>query len=60
MIEMISPAGFEQFFRAVIDLAEAGDADPERGAALAAEYGLEFVETPWLADVVRRFGLDAG
>ena len=59
MIEVISPAGFELFFRAVADMVEAGDPDPERGAALAAEYGLEFVDTPWLADVVRRFGLDA-
>jgi quercetin dioxygenase-like cupin family protein len=59
MIEVISPAGFELFFRAVVDLLESGDADPERGAALAAEHGLEFVDTPWLADVVRRFGLNA-
>ncbi len=59
MIEVISPAGFELFFRAVVDLLESGDADPERGAALAAEHGLEFVDTPWLADVIRRFGLNA-
>ncbi|WP_433796884.1 cupin domain-containing protein [Actinoplanes sp. CA-252034] len=60
MIEVISPAGFELFFRAVVDMVESGDADPERGAALAAEHGLSFVDRPWLADVVRRFGLDAG
>jgi quercetin dioxygenase-like cupin family protein len=59
MIEVISPAGFELFFRAVVDMLEAGDADPERGAALAAEHGLQFVDTPWLADVIRRFGLNA-
>jgi len=58
MIEVISPAGFELFFRAVADMIEAGDPDPERGAALAAEHGLTFVDPPWLADVVRRFGLD--
>ncbi|MEV6304498.1 cupin domain-containing protein [Actinoplanes sp. NPDC051861] len=58
MIEVISPAGFELFFRAVADMIEAGDPDPERGAALAAEHGLSFVDTPWLADVVRRFGLN--
>ncbi|BAL88349.1 hypothetical protein AMIS_31290 [Actinoplanes missouriensis 431] len=57
MIEVISPAGFELFFRAVADMIEADDPDPERGAALAAEHGLQFVDTPWLADVVRRFGL---
>jgi hypothetical protein len=38
---------------------EAGDTDPDRGAALAAEHGLRFVDTPWLADVIRRFGLNA-
>ncbi len=59
MIEVISPAGFELFFRAVVDLVEAGDVDPERGARLAAEHGLSFVDTPWLADVVRRFDLNA-
>jgi quercetin dioxygenase-like cupin family protein len=59
MIEVISPAGFELFFRAVVDMVENGEADPERGAALAAEHGLEFVDRPWLADVVRRFGLNA-
>ena len=59
MIEMISPAGFEQFFMAVVDLVEAGDVDPDRGARLAADHGLSFVETPWLADVVRRFHLNA-
>jgi quercetin dioxygenase-like cupin family protein len=59
MIEVISPAGFELFFRAVVDLLEAGDADPGAGARLAAEHGLSFVDTPWLADVVRRFDLNA-
>jgi uncharacterized cupin superfamily protein len=57
MIEIISPAGFEMFFHSVVDMVEAGDADPERGAALAAEHGLSFVDVPWLADVVRRFDL---
>ena len=59
MIEVISPAGFELFFRAVVDLLEAGDVDPEHGARLAARHGLSFVNTPWLADVVRRFDLNA-
>jgi quercetin dioxygenase-like cupin family protein len=59
MIEVISPAGFELFFRAVVDLLEAGDVDPDDGARLAAQHGLSFVDTPWLADVVRRFDLHA-
>src|SRR5436190_14356746 len=59
MIEVISPAGLELFFRAVVDLVEAGDLDPEHGARLAAQHGLSFVNTPRLADVVRRFNLNA-
>lgn len=59
MIEVISPAGFELFFRAVVDLLEQGDVDPERGAHLAEEFGLSFVDMPWLPDVVRRFDLRA-
>ena len=57
MIEVISPAGFELFFRDVVDLLEQGDPDPERGARLAEEYGLSFVDMPWLSDVVSRFDL---
>ena len=57
MIEMISPAGFELFFLAVVEMIEADDVDPEHGARLAAQHGLSFVDTPWLADVVRRFNL---
>jgi hypothetical protein len=59
MIEVITPSGFELFFRDVVDMLESGDDDPDRGAALAASYGLTFVDTPWLADVVQRYGLDA-
>ena len=58
MIEVITPSGFELFFRDVVDMLESGDTDPERGAALAASYGLTFVDTPWLADVVHRYGLN--
>ena len=61
MIEVISPAGFERFFHEVADRSAAGDTDPERGRALADSFGLEVVDPPWLADVVRRYGLsDAG
>lgn len=57
MIEIISPAGFEGFFRDVADLAEAGTTDPAAFVALAATYGLEFGEPDWQADVIERFGL---
>lgn len=57
MIEIISPAGFELFFRDVADLAAAGTTDPAAFVALAASYGLEFGEPDWQADVLRRYGL---
>ncbi len=57
MIEIISPAGFELFFRDAADLAEAGTTDPAAFVDLAASYGLEFGEPDWQADVMRRYGL---
>lgn len=57
MIEVISPAGFERFFREVADRSAAGDLDAERGRALADSFGLEVLDPPWLGDVVRRYGL---
>jgi mannose-6-phosphate isomerase-like protein (cupin superfamily) len=57
MIEIISPAGFELFFRDVADLAEAGIQDPAPFLALAESYGLQFGEPGWMPDVVARYGL---
>lgn len=57
MIEIISPSGFELFFRDLADLAEAGPPDFADIAALAANYGLEFGEAPWLPDVIARYSL---
>jgi quercetin dioxygenase-like cupin family protein len=59
MIEIITPAGFELFFRDVVDMLESGEEDPERGAALATSYGLSFPDTPWLADLIARYNLNA-
>ena len=57
MIEVISPAGFENFFRDVVDLAAADQVDAAAGARLADEYGLVFGEPDWLPDVLARYGL---
>jgi quercetin dioxygenase-like cupin family protein len=57
MIEIISPAGFEHFFREVAELIAAGPAAAEQGADLAERYGLQFGEPEWLPDIVERFGL---
>jgi quercetin dioxygenase-like cupin family protein len=57
MIEVISPAGFEDFFRQFVDMTDAGPADPSRIAALSERYQLPFGRPEWLADVIARYDL---
>jgi mannose-6-phosphate isomerase-like protein (cupin superfamily) len=57
MIEVISPAGFEHFFREVAELIAAGPAAAGQGGDLAERYGLQFGEPEWLPGIVERFGL---
>ena len=57
MIEVISPAGFEHFFWNLNELLSEGPPQPERFAILAADYGLEFHEAPWLPDLIARYDL---
>jgi mannose-6-phosphate isomerase-like protein (cupin superfamily) len=57
MIELISPSGFEHFFRELADLAAAGPPPFDQIAALAASYGLKFGDAPWQPDVIARYGL---
>ncbi|WP_203932125.1 cupin domain-containing protein [Virgisporangium ochraceum] len=60
MIEIISPAGFEHFFREVAEAVADGTATEEQGAELIDRYGLSFPEAAWLPDVIARYGLDPG
>ena len=57
MIEIISPAGFEHFFREVADLVAAGPAAAGEGDDLAERYGLRFEDPEWLPEIVARYGL---
>jgi hypothetical protein len=57
MIEVISPAGFENFFRDLTDLTAAGPPDVSAVAALADAYGLVFGQPDWMPDVIARYGL---
>ena len=57
MIEIISPAGFELYFRDAADLAATGTAEPADFLALAESYGLQFGEPDWMPDVITRYGL---
>lgn len=57
MIEIISPAGFEDFFREMTEMTAHGAPDPADMAKLAERYQLPFVEPDWLPDVIARYGL---
>jgi quercetin dioxygenase-like cupin family protein len=57
MIEIISPAGFEHFFREVAELIAAGPVAAGQGGDLAERYGLQFGDPEWLPGIVSRFGL---
>jgi quercetin dioxygenase-like cupin family protein len=59
MIEVISPAGFEGFFREMSDMTATGMPDPADLAALGARHGLSFEQPDWLPDVIARYGLTA-
>ena len=57
MIEVISPAGFERFFRELTDMTAVGRPDPADVATLAARYELPFAQPDWLPDVIARYDL---
>ena len=58
MIEIISPAGFEDFFREMSRHARQRPARAGgRSLALADRYGLEFGAPAWLPDVIERYDL---
>jgi quercetin dioxygenase-like cupin family protein len=57
MIEIISPAGFEKFFRELSDMTAGGAPDTAVIAELAGSYELPFAEPDWLPDVITRYGL---
>lgn len=56
LLEIIAPAGFEHFFRQVVDLGGIMQADPQRLGALSAQYGLE-MDPSSIPSLVERFGL---
>jgi quercetin dioxygenase-like cupin family protein len=58
MIEIISPAGFEHFFRELAEmLADGPPPSPEAIPLLGAKYGLEFGRPDWLPGLIKRFNL---
>lgn len=58
MIEIISPPGFERFFRELVEMTAAGEPSMEEIDRLSDRYGLPFVAQPdWLPDVIARYNL---
>lgn len=57
MIEIISPAGFENFFRELSEMLAFGPPDPTVIPALTDRYGLQFGEPDWLPDIIARYNL---
>ena len=57
LIEVISPAGFENFFREMTDLTAAGPPQLSDLMALAHRYGLQFGQPDWLPGLISRYGL---
>jgi quercetin dioxygenase-like cupin family protein len=56
ILEIISPAGFEQFFAELVDLGGAAQARPDTFAALCARYELE-MDPESVPELLDRFGL---
>src|SRR5207342_3831131 len=56
LLEIISPAGFEQFFAELVALGGAAEADPQALGALSARYGLE-MKPESVPDLLQRFEL---
>lgn len=57
MIEIISPGGFEGFFRELSELVAAGPPTDEATLEIAERYGLEFAEPSWLPEIIERYHL---
>src|SRR6478736_5789607 len=57
MIEIISPAGFEHFFRELTEMNSDGPPDLAELGALAVRYGLQLGQPEWLPDIVDRYNL---
>lgn len=63
IVEVITPGGFENYFRELGELLAASEADvrlheSDAFAKLAEKYHLTYGNPPWLDDVVARYGLN--
>jgi mannose-6-phosphate isomerase-like protein (cupin superfamily) len=59
ILEIISPAGFERFFRELVELGGSLQATPDALAQLSQRYGLE-MQPETVPELIERFGLRIG
>ena len=59
MIEIISPAGLENYFWELVELFSAGAYTDAEDIRLAENYGVQFGEPDWLPDIIDRYKLNA-
>jgi quercetin dioxygenase-like cupin family protein len=58
LVEMITPAGFEQFFSEMAELMQDGVPEPEGLGALGAKYGLTFnMDLGWVEELTAKYDL---
>jgi quercetin dioxygenase-like cupin family protein len=57
MIEIISPAGFEELFRTVVGLTERGEAEMSKIVELANHYEVPMAQPEWFAEIIERYQL---
>jgi quercetin dioxygenase-like cupin family protein len=57
MIEVISPAGFENFFRELVALFATAPPEFDAVVEIAARYGLRFEDAEWVPEIIGRYGL---
>ena len=59
ILEIISPAGFEQYFAALVDMGGGAQADPQVLGELSERYGIEY-RLDSVPGLLERFGLELG
>jgi uncharacterized cupin superfamily protein len=57
MIEVISPAGFEECFRGMVEMTDRGQPDMAAIVELCDRFGLPFAQPDWIGDVIARYNL---
>jgi len=57
LLDIISPAGFENYFRELGQMIRVGTVSPAGLAEVEAKYGLHRPEADWIGDLKARFGL---